>query len=342
MNLQELRAWLEKQLRVAELPEVIWEQLVEDRMARNNLSDIEFAELELDARRLLKIYRAGSADETSRRTSLGRVATGYDRQEALIEVELGEYENERTRALAEILARYVGKNEEIADFRQERLNERLLTPEEAHEFLDKPSPELDALRSLVPKWARLYGWEEDDMSWTILTGQAPELRPLDIAVRYNVVRPARITITAEQWVPAKVIERNYRKAQQRLLGKDNHPLSLRSLATLRFVEADKRSESKWPGWRKLMERWNLEFPEWSCKDVRNFQRTYDRALEEVAHPSVGVIGRKLSPDEQRRKQYRIQESKAAQQRMISKLEKLGEKIGKDVPLIEVPPPRGDG
>ncbi|HVF00651.1 MAG TPA: hypothetical protein VNA27_04835 [Rubrobacteraceae bacterium] len=179
------------------------------------------------------------------------------------------------------------------------------------------------------------------MNWTILTGQAPELRTLDIAVKYNVVRPARITITAEHWIPAKAIERNYRKAQQRLLGKDNHPLSLRSLATLRFVEANKRSESKWPGWRKLMEQWNLKYPKWHSKGVRNFQRTYDRALEEVAHPSVHIVGRKLSVNEQRRMHRKIAETRAAEQRMIARLDKFGEKIEKDVPLIEVPPPRED-
>lgn len=341
MNLQDLRVWLERQLRVVEYPEVLWKRLVEDRFARSNLDKEELKDLELDARRLLEAYRAGSAEAPGYRTSPGRLATGYEKAYRHIEVELGEYENERTHALAEILARYVGKNDEIANFRQERLNERLLTPEEAREFLDTPSPELDALRSLVPRWARLYRWEEEDMSWTILTGQAPELRPLDIAVKYSVVRPARITVTAEHWIPAKVIERNYRKAQQRLLGKDNHPLSMRSLATLRFVESDKRRRSKWPGWRKLMEQWNLKYPEWRCKDVRNFKRTYDRALEEVAHPSVRVTGRKLSPNEQRQRQQQIEETKAMKQRIIASFDKLGEKIGRDVPLIEVTPPRED-
>lgn len=38
---------------------------------------------------------------------------------------------------------------------------------------------------------------------------------------------------------------------------------------------------------------------------------------------------------------KIAETRAAEQRMIARLDKLGEKIEKDVPLIEVPPPRED-
>jgi hypothetical protein len=324
MNLEELRQWLEKQLRIDRLPEPIWTKLRDRHYARENLDEHELADLVNEARDFLDVYRAASGLPTA--TTKGRhpaIDPGEGGQN--IDVELGEYERQRKRAATKVLARYVGLHEDargnkvVADFRQKWLDGHLLSPEQAREFLREPSEASEALNDLALRWAKFYGWEQEDMAWTILTGEAPQLDPLDVRVLYHALRPFRIVMTAEHWLPAEVVERNFRETQRRLLGGDRRRPSARSLAVLEFVEDQIQSEGERPSWRELLRRWNAQCPEWAYKDAANFYRVYHRALEKVAHPSVGLIRRKPSPAEQRRRQRQAEEARAAEARLIRML-----------------------
>lgn len=137
-------------------------------------------------------------------------------------------------------------------------------------------------------------------------------------------------MTAEHWLPAEVVERNFRETQRRLLGGDKRRPSTRSLRVLEFVEDQIRSEGARPSWRELLRRWNAQYPKEAYKGTgaeANFHRVYHRALEKVAHPEVRLIGRKLSPTEQRRRQRQAEEAKAAEARLIRRLETHLEKHG---------------
>jgi hypothetical protein len=332
MDLEELRWWLEKRLRVEELPEPIWKKLRDRRYARAGLDEQELVDLEDVARDFLDVFRAGSGRPAP--TTKDR-HTAEDNGEGgqYIEVELGEYERQRKRAATKVLARYVGLNEDahgnkvIADFRQRWLNGRLLDPEQAREFLRKSTAASDALSDLASRWAKFYAWEEKEMAWTILTGEAPQLEPLDVRVLYHGLRPTRIVMTAEHWLPAEAVERNFRETQRRLLGGDRRRPSTRSLKVLEFVEDQIRSEGARPSWRELLRRWNAEFPKESFKDAANFHRVYHRALEKVAHPSLRLIGRKRSPTEQCRMQRQAEEARAAEARLLRMFEAHVEKSG---------------
>lgn len=335
MDLEELRRWLEKRLRVEELPEPIWTKLRDRRYAKEGLDEQELRDLEDEARDFLDVFRAASGRPTPTRRD--RRSLGDDGEaEQYIEVELGEYERQRKRAATKVLARYVGLNEDahgnkvIADFRRRWLNGRLLNRKQAHKFLRQPSEALDALSSLASRWAKFYGWEEEDMAWTILTGEVPQLEPLDVRVLYHGLRPFRIVMTAEHWLPAEAVERNFRETQRRLLGGDKRRPSTRSLRVLEFVEDQISSEGVRPSWRELLRRWNAQFPKEAYKGTgaeANFHRVYHRALEKVAHPDVRLIGRKLSPAEQRRRQRQAEEVRAAEARLIRRLEAHLEKHG---------------
>jgi hypothetical protein len=126
----------------------------------------------------------------------------------------------------------------------------------------------------------------------------------------DVMWRGTITLTAEPWVPAETVLRYYREMQKDVLeGRDNRPLSARSLALFRFVteqvrntvpeverpdyeaffdsdgevdvtppeeelQASKRVGR--PSWRALQQRWNRRYSDqkWRYRDVRNFRRAF--------------------------------------------------------------------
>jgi hypothetical protein len=317
--------------------------------------------------------------------------------EEYFEVELGDYERERQRAFAEVMAREVSENEQVVGFRQDYLGGRVLTPDQAHALLESPAaryfvielflelkipaaehraeilgryerlrdapddvdhrvtisvdppgvtrkvryarheapvtdsdqidvqhcafkdsehtvmkmpdevllryrdrdgvrqvthiwPEsvLDELRHRSRMVARMYGWEEEDVVWFFLTGDAPELNALRLNVRFTAGNLPTITITAAPWVSAETIKKNAHKVQSQVLLKGNYALSLRSIAVLRFVERNIRERGKRPPWPELKEGWNQERPEWRYQSYRGLRQTYYRTLEAVVYAPISL------------------------------------------------------
>jgi hypothetical protein len=321
------------------------------------------------------------------------------------EVELGDYETERKRAHAEVLARFASKEKEVIEFRRDFLGGKLLTAEQAYTFLESPAtryfgldfleaweipliehkaemveydggwekPEIDHRVSVrvdppgtvkraqyAPHWvpavgdgtirkvcsyadrertqakhpnerpltyrdregfkatvypwplsvldelrwrcnrlARLYSWEEEDMAWVFLTGEAPRLPALKMQVKYTQSGP-RITLTAVPWISAEVVKRSFEKTQKHILVKNPRELPWRSLAVLRFVEKVIRTEGERPPWIELLSRWNMDYPQWSYEGWRGFAQTYRRTLDNVAHSPVRFPQTRPSPRVQKR------------------------------------------
>jgi hypothetical protein len=320
-------------------------------------------------------------------------------------VELSEYEKERQRAFAEILARLASKEKEVIEFRRDFLGGALLTREQAHNFLESPATRyfgldffeaweiplikhqaeiveydeglgkseidhrvsvrvdppgtvksaqyaphwvpaigdgtirkvcsysdrehtqakhpnehpltyrdregfkarvypwpfsvLDELRRRCNRLARLYSWEEEDMVWVFLTGEAPSLPALKLRVKYTQSGP-RITLTAVSWISAEAVKRNVEKSQKQILVKNPRELPSRSLAVLRFVEKVKRTEGERPPWSDLLSQWNRDHPQWSYRSWRGFAQTYRRTLDNVAHSPVRFPQTRSSPRVQKR------------------------------------------
>jgi len=121
---------------------------------------------------------------------------------------------------------------------------------------------------------------------------APDIKPLTskVTMSWGKGPPLwNIILTAAPWVSAKEVERAYRDVQRKITGKDNRPLSPRSIAVFRFVEEMYRSAGKPENisWRKLLALYNERYPEdhelhfKDTNDPRNFQRTYERAYDEI-------------------------------------------------------------
>ena len=188
------------------------------------------------------------------------------------------------------------------------------------ETLVWPASVLDVLRSFSARWARIYGWEEEDMTLWLLSGQRPRFAPLKVKIRYKNGSPLAVTLIAHPWLSAKTVQNNYLKLQRQLFGKDNYRLASRSLDVLRFVEGRTREEGKRPSFRKLLEEWNRERPEERFADLRNFARVYKDTLDRVAHHPFSLPPPKpLSLAAKRKRARRVAEAEGIIERFTAAL-----------------------
>jgi hypothetical protein len=162
-----------------------------------------------------------------------------------------------------------------------------------------PFSVLDEMRWRCNRLARLYSWEEEDMAWLFLTGEAPRLPAIKLRVKYNQSGP-RITLTAVPWISAEVVKRNFEKTQKLVLLKNPRELPSRSLAVLRFVEKVIRTEGEHPPWSDILSRWNRDHPQWSYRSWRGFAQTYRRTLDNVGYSRVRLPQTRPSPKVQER------------------------------------------
>jgi hypothetical protein len=184
---------------------------------------------------------------------------------------------------------------------------------------------LDVLRKVSGRLVENsgYPWGEPEAAWFVLTGEATPVGALAGRIDTfpgEVMWHGTITLTAETWVPAETVLRYYRQMQNDVFeGRDNRPLSARSLALFRFVTAQLRntvpevekpdyeaffdcdgevdvtpSEEELqasklvggPSWRALQQRWNGQCSDqkWRYEDVRNFRRAFVNAARVMLSP----------------------------------------------------------
>jgi hypothetical protein len=118
--------------------------------------------------------------------------------------------------------------------------------------------------------------------WFILTGVFAFQDP--VRMRYLTYRRSEfsrstLTLEVEGWVPPEEVSKQYRHAQNELLGKTPRSLKGRTLAVFEFVNRNRDRD-----WAELFEAWNKEHPSWRFKDPRHLNTTYTRALVYIASP----------------------------------------------------------
>ena len=149
---------------------------------------------------------------------------------------------------------------------------------------------LDLLRVTAGSLNR-YPWPEGAGAWFLLTGEAPAIDP--VLARMNVrmdslSERAQIFMEIDAWVSAATVAKMYHRAQQRFLGRHNHPVSERRIELFRFITAAMNEDGGIPPWRGQMDAWNVKFEEWWYKDVRNFSRDYRSIRETLLNPEINV------------------------------------------------------
>jgi hypothetical protein len=260
-----------------------------------------------------------------------------------VEVELSDYEKECAQTASLYLAKKAASRPEVRPFRHERLGGRLLTTEEAKEFLkreassdlsnmDSESKDLYALwvnemsaeelaahvvpsqnkktiseedhifpysyRSrkimvgskdkldyggLILYLAAIYPWAPGQAGWFLLTGERPEVVPLQFS--YHRLRQV-FTLNFAPWISEKTVRKAYRKGQKVVQGGDNRRMKERTLAVVRFVTDHTDDEGRrLRSWSQLTDLWNEQHPgQWSFKDRFGLRKAYLRAEKELAGP----------------------------------------------------------
>jgi hypothetical protein len=301
VNLEELRIWLTKQLRTS-IPDGIWDALIEGRYAKPDLDEMELEDLVFEAQRLMRVWWEAKADGGGRKPP-GRKTTIDLRRE--IAVDFGGNEALRARAFSELAADLGEIRPDVEGFRDDFLEGKVLTDDQADEFLtqhgglDGDGLSIKELHWLGERLAKDYRWRQGDAMWFVLTGRVPPVFPMSAEglLHWSVYGPhtATITLTIEAWVDAKEVDKVYRDLQRQILGnRDNRPIGERRLRLLEFVEEQKRTNGD--GWRAWMQRWNEACtqwgrPEWKYEEqehpshaVRYFRRSHKETYERLMYP----------------------------------------------------------
>jgi hypothetical protein len=126
----------------------------------------------------------------------------------------------------------------------------------------------------------------------VLTGLVPWVAPLGHTVPTgNPDLYQAVDITVWPWVPVEAVTRLYELVRKEL--NPTPTTSPKRLSLFNFVmlhpevEVLREGEKpKVPSWRELLRSWNERYPEgdrWHYKDVRNFQRDFKEAFDQIAN-----------------------------------------------------------
>jgi hypothetical protein len=183
-----------------------------------------------------------------------------------------------------------------------------------HRVLVLPRSVLGDLHAEVSRLIQRYPWEEADVAWFVLTGEAPWVAPLTWQFRGIGKQHSEasfsygfITLKIEPWVPVDEVQQVYGVLQRQLRG--NHRarhLETKSLDLLRFVselrgrrneagseEADTKGYVTERQFRRRKGKeyvalWDEQHPSEKYDDnTWRFWRDYNRARRAVMSPSYG-------------------------------------------------------
>jgi hypothetical protein len=145
----------------------------------------------------------------------------------------------------------------------------------------------DALRwpQLDTEAEEVRWWRKDAAAEFVLTGVAPQMRPLDARLYKEGRYPSprwQIELDVLPWVSAEEVERAYRRMQAQVFkGRRRLPDS-KTLEVARFVwEQDWQHGYNRPTWPALCKRWNEEHPKDQFEDYHHFRTYFKRAEEAV-------------------------------------------------------------
>jgi hypothetical protein len=288
MNAEELRTEVIKRRKEWKrsddgyVPEHTWRWLEEEGFIEDALL-MEFDEqaVEFIVRRIDQMY--GRAPYGGSRQSVE--VNEYDQEST---PKVGEYVSARAKAVSEFLAMLADQRPDVTEFRRKALGERLLASEEARATVGAAGTVAEEVRKLGARLAGDYlGWDEEGAVWYVLTGEAPQLRPITIRGRgkfrgqYTRFQHS-VTLTVLPWVPAKEVERVYRNVQQQVLDEASRETGPRILEVAQFVWERLRLDGERESWKAWFELWNRKHPDKKFKTWRNFReycaRGHDEAL----------------------------------------------------------------
>ena len=279
---EELRTWLRRKLATGgEWFETIWNYLEDEHWLSEYRRDPTLSKEDVfdEASRIEELLTRRYPNlESNARFPPPRRTSREPPHEVV--VTLDAYSQRRAQTFSEVAAALAQDHPKVRFFRERFLAGRLLTNEEAGEFLDAGEG-LEELRSLGKELHQAYRWREGDAVWFVLTGEPPLVPALSARVSLNASihryypNTAEITLTVQPWVNADEVTRVYRDIQRQMLSGDNRRLEDRTLAAVRFVAQQIRERGAEP-WSRRVERWNREHPKWRYASFRALRQVFER------------------------------------------------------------------
>jgi hypothetical protein len=170
--------------------------------------------------------------------------------EQTVSIDLSDYEYERSRAYAEVMARLLNQADEVIDFRRDYLNGKVFAPEQAYTFIES-----SAARYLPPELFKQWGIPVRGHETEVLAESYSD--PLAAEIDYSVtlrVLPPGVTKTV-RYAPSNTPAPYDRKVDWRYFtrheshGPDGSSESVVPLRALSYRGADglKKRTNVWPG-----------------------------------------------------------------------------------------------
>ena len=162
-----------------------------------------------------------------------------------------------------------------------------------------PGSVVDNLYELSEELANAFDWpssavdnfgrpRNEAAAWFVLTGEAPEVRPLDAQWTAKgdseYLNPQwRIRLTVPAWLSEEEVSRAYRLMQKQIFPGRNTLPNSKVFEVTRFVwEQERVNGYHRPSWPVLFGRWNEEHPGAQFKSYNNFRTYCMRGIKAVA------------------------------------------------------------
>ena len=166
-----------------------------------------------------------------------------------------------------------------------------------------PGSVVDELYDLSVELAGAFDWpmaafgglggtrpRSESAAWFILTGEAPQVRPIDARWMQKHgskhLKPQwRIQLTIPPWLPEEEVLQAFRILRRQRPEGRQMPKTAKSLEVARFVWRRDRHEGyrERPTWTRWVEQWNDEHPGHRFKTASHFRTYFYRGVAAVTH-----------------------------------------------------------
>jgi len=229
---------------------------------------------------------------------------------------LTDAEYERSLLLIETQARVAAKDPRVEKFRERHCSDGLLSAEGAEAFLE--SPDAPGLETLAGHLQRFHGWHKGEAAWWVLTGEAPNCRPVKVSYRaaesWHSPDLYLITIEAPPWISPTTFQGAFAEMRRRMHAERKSP-EARSVRVVRFVEMLRNGlATENLAFREMCRRWNKKNPDEAFSKSRTFETVYRRIAGILNRQYNTETEREETPELSRQRARRNKETRALRER----------------------------
>jgi hypothetical protein len=214
------------------------------------------------------------------------------------EVDLADTERERALLYIEAQVRAAASDTRVKEFRDHHCSGGLLSAEGAEAFLE--SPDASGLDAIANHLHRFHGWHKGEAAWWVLTGEAPNCRPVKVSYRHAQSQHSPdlhlITIEAPPWISPATFQGAFAEMRRRMHA-ERKPPDTRSIRVVRFVERLRNNPTAAnPTFQDMCRQWNEEYPDEAFSEFRSFETAYRRTAKLLHRQYNTDVEREETPE----------------------------------------------